>query len=464
MTLLLSSLLKPLSLHVDLRYCCRTRPLTCAFCKNGLLRSLPTRLCVVLCLDGDGRLKSDMAVWILFAITISHAFHIAVHGKYDMMKVCCGVCFRDYTYFDSSVTTTTSYSFHFEPGNKAPPYDRPPPARKIGSVNVPYKKPPLPPKDLPLHEYQKGKTGSQNSSVDQSPLTLQSELASPYSPPRPLSQSEHSYYNVPPNWLPSSRSNRQKSKDPWVHRNTPPYAPDGSLPKFRNYRQITQMLQRDLEEAVVKVEEELYLSPNAIPVLSHVESMEQRGLRFLPFTRQSSNSNPSSPQPYSPIERSEYTTVPLSPTFTRQGFKPPTPPLPRRHSDSIVIPDPPSEPAPSPPTRSSPPLPSVTLSAPRKISCPPAVSRAAAPARRSSISQGSKRRNLRVRFSEAQIIVPSDAHFLGSGDFADAVAITLVFRLILAVSLLLDSGRQCPCTCPAVDVFLESGTNDPPVM
>ena len=359
------------------------------------------------------------------------------------------ISFRDYIY-ESTLTTTTSYSFSFHPGKKAssspppsPPYEKPPPRRS----------PAHPPKLSDTRS--KGSTLSAEESMDSTSATFGSNDAPceltddlicqgdsdlengnrsghmsnkdgknklrknsrksrgksnhPYynippsgsqsghsyynvplhgktgSPPRGNSQLEHPYYNVPPYRAP--RISRQNAKDPMVHRHTPPYTLDDSLPKYRNYRQISLILQEDLEKAVLKAKEELYLSEKAIPVLSHTDSVDQRGLVYLPrqnsYDRWSQTSCDTPPLPYTPIQSFEYDSVPLSPTFTR--FKPPTPPLPRKHFDGLIIPDPPSEPAPRPPVLVE-----------RSTSWP------------SALAGAGRKKKLRVRFSETEIIIPPE--------------------------------------------------------
>ena len=202
-------------------------------------------------------------------------------------------------------------------------------------------------------------------------------------PSRAGNQSEHSYYNVPPYRAP--RISRQNAKDPMVHRHTPPYSVDDSFPKYRNYRQISLILLEDLEKAMLKAQEEMCFSENAIPVLNHTDSIDQRGLFYLPrqnsYDRWSQTSCDSPPLPYTPIQSFEYDSVPLSPTFTQ--FKPPTPPLPRKHFDGLIIPEPPSEPAPRPPVLVE-----------RSTSWP------------SALAGAGRKKKLRVRFSETEIIIP----------------------------------------------------------
>ena len=348
------------------------------------------------------------------------------------------VCFtriycRDCTYYESTLTTTTSYSFSYQPGNnKSPPgsptYEKPSPRRigpppKLSSMKGKASAPsgesadstagtygskdaPLELRDLlvggekeDLNDDNQSGQGSKNinllgktsAKISQSehsyynippgrpPRSNQSEHRKPPS----KNQSEHSYYNVPSSRPP--RIKREDTKDPMVHRHTPPYALDDSLPKYRNYRQISQVLQNDLEEAIMKAQEELCFSKNAMPVLTHMDSVNQRGLGYLACQRSYGGSfhATSTSLPYTPIQSFEYESVPLSPTFTQQGFKPPTPPLPRRYFD-IIIPDPPSEPAPSPPILSV-----------RSTSWPSALAGAGV----------GKKKKLRVRFSEAEIII-----------------------------------------------------------
>ena len=348
------------------------------------------------------------------------------------------------------MTTTTSYSFSFHPGKKAsssppasPPYEKPPPRTNLSH----------PPKLSDTRN--KGSTTSGEESMDSTSATFGSNDAPsehandligqqdsnlnngnhskhtsnkggknqsrkhsgkskgksnhPYynvppsvshsghsyyniplhvkksSPPRGGKQIEHAYYNVPPYRAP--RISRQNARDPMVHRHTPPYILDDSLPKYRNYRQISLILQQDLEKAVMKAQEELCLSENAIPVLSHTDSVDQRELVYLPrqnsYDRWSQTSCDTPPLPYSPIQSFEYDSVPLSPTFTR--FKPPTPPLPRKHFDGLIIPDPPSEPAPRPPVLVE-----------RSTSWP------------SALAGAGRKKKLRVRFSETEIIIPPE--------------------------------------------------------
>ena len=368
------------------------------------------------------------------------------------------VSFRDYIY-ESTLTTTTSYWFSFAPGGRgsppsSPPYEKPPPRRTkshpprlCATTTAPTRgthRPASPEgrdsldstsatfgsRDAPSelldalieHEMNKAEEEDQSENVfhqrgkkrlrkqsrnvnevEHSYYNIPSKPSGSQSnhsyynvplhgkgPPvsKAGNQSEHSYYNIPPTRAPRIR--RQNAKDPAVHRHTPPYTPDHSLPKYRNYRQMSAMLYEDLEGALLRAQDALCVSENALPVLSHTDSIDHGGLSHLPrqksYDRWSQMSTKPQPLPYTPIQQFEYDTVPLSPTFTQ--FKPPTPPLPRKHFETLIIPDPPSEPAPSPPGLAA-----------RSTSWPSALAVA---------GTAGKKKHLRVRFSETEIIIPPE--------------------------------------------------------